>query len=103
MMTTGEIGGEVMSLAAIEHRLTDKQEEIVNYDGDELLVKGIAGSGKTTVLLKKARKVIEKNPSIRIGLFTYNKTLSQYSKKLLNRLVQTIFLFTHFIAGLMVP
>lgn len=52
-MTTGEIGGEVMSLAAIEHRLTDKQEEIVNYDGDELLVKGIAGSGKTTVLLKK--------------------------------------------------
>ncbi|MCP1157015.1 UvrD-helicase domain-containing protein [Bacillus infantis] len=69
-----------MSLAAIEHRLTDKQEEIVNYDGDELLVKGIAGSGKTTVLLKKARKVIEKNPSIRIGLFTYNKTLSQYSK-----------------------
>ncbi|MEK3820309.1 ATP-dependent helicase [Cytobacillus sp. FSL W8-0315] len=95
MMTTGEIGGEVMSLAAIEHRLTDKQEEIVNYDGDELLVKGIAGSGKTTVLLKKARKVIEKNPSIRIGLFTYNKTLSQYSKKIAEQIgPDNLFVYT---------
>ena len=59
-MMTGENGGEYMSIAAIEHKLTDKQEEIVNFDGDELLVKGIAGSGKTTVLLKKARKMIEK-------------------------------------------
>jgi superfamily I DNA/RNA helicase len=69
-----------MSTAAIEHRLTEKQEEVVNYEGDELLIKGIAGSGKTTVLLRKARKLIEKDPSIKIGLFTYNKTLSQYAK-----------------------
>ncbi|PHD56529.1 UvrD-helicase domain-containing protein [Bacillus wiedmannii] len=69
-----------MTLAAIEHQLTDKQKEVVNYDGDELLVKGIAGSGKTTVLLNKAQKMIKKDPSIRIGLFTYNKTLSQYAK-----------------------
>ncbi|HFK1440225.1 ATP-dependent helicase [Bacillus thuringiensis] len=69
-----------MTLAAIEHPLTDKQKEVVNYDGDELLIKGIAGSGKTTVLLNKAKKMIKKDPSIRIGLFTYNKTLSQYAK-----------------------
>ncbi|KAB2454326.1 ATP-dependent helicase [Bacillus sp. CH126_4D] len=69
-----------MTLAAIEHSLTDKQKEVVNYDGDELLIKGIAGSGKTTVLLNKAKKMIKKDSSIRIGLFTYNKTLSQYAK-----------------------
>ncbi|MGE7857891.1 UvrD-helicase domain-containing protein [Bacillus sp. NPDC094064] len=69
-----------MTLTAIEHQLTDKQKEVVNYDGEELLIKGIAGSGKTTVLLNKAKKMIRKDPSIRIGLFTYNKTLSQYAK-----------------------
>ncbi|MGG3471224.1 ATP-dependent helicase [Neobacillus pocheonensis] len=84
-----------MSLAAIDHKLTAKQEEIVNFDGDELLVKGIAGSGKTTVLLKKARKMIEKNPSIRIGLFTYNKTLSEYAKKIAEKIgPQNLFVYT---------
>lgn len=84
-----------MSTAAIEHRLTDKQEEVVNYDGDELLVKGIAGSGKTTVLLRKARKMIEKDPSIRIGLFTYNKTLSQYAKMIAEQIgPNNLFVYT---------
>ncbi|MBM7620046.1 superfamily I DNA/RNA helicase [Bacillus tianshenii] len=69
-----------MSIEAIEHELTEKQQEVVDYDGEELLIKGIAGSGKTTVLLNKARKMIKKDPSIRIGLFTYNKTLSTYAK-----------------------
>jgi DNA helicase IV len=84
-----------MTLAAIEHQLTDKQEEVVNYEGDELLVKGIAGSGKTTVLLRKARKMIEKNPSIRIGLFTFNKTLSQYAKKIADEIgTNNLFVYT---------
>lgn len=92
---TGENGGEYMSIAAIEHKLTDKQEEIVNFDGDELLVKGIAGSGKTTVLLKKARKMIEKDPTIRIGLFTYNKTLSQYAKTIAEKIgPKNLFVYT---------
>jgi superfamily I DNA/RNA helicase len=96
MMTIGKNGGErIMSLAAIDHKLTPKQEEIVNYDGEELLVKGIAGSGKTTVLLKKARKMIEKNPSIRIGLFTYNKTLSEYAKKIAEKIgPNNLFVYT---------
>lgn len=81
MMIGKNEGVEIMIGATIKHKLTDKQEEIVNYDGKELLIKGIAGSGKTTVLLSKARKMIENNPTIRIGLFTYNKTLSQYAKK----------------------
>jgi superfamily I DNA/RNA helicase len=89
------MGEKNMTLAAIDHKLTAKQEEIVNYEGDELLVKGIAGSGKTTVLLKKARKMIQKNPSIRIGLFTYNKTLSEYAKKIAEKIgPQNLFVYT---------
>jgi superfamily I DNA/RNA helicase len=84
-----------MSAAAIDHKLTDKQEEVVNFDGDELLVKGIAGSGKTTVLLKKAKKMIKENPSIRIGLFTYNKTLSNYAKQIADQIgPNNLFVYT---------
>ena len=84
-----------MGLAAIDHKLTDKQNEVVNYEGEELLVKGIAGSGKTTVLLRKARKMIQKNPNIRIGLFTYNKTLSTYAKEIANEIgPKNLFVYT---------
>lgn len=69
-----------MSVNAISYELTDKQIEVVNYEGEELLVKGIAGSGKTTVLLNKAARMIKKDPTIKIGLFTYNRTLSTYAK-----------------------
>lgn len=75
-----------MSIKPIAYDLTEKQIEVVNYEGDELLVKGIAGSGKTTVLLRKASKMIEDNPSIKIGLFTYNKTLSTYAKYYANEI-----------------
>ena len=84
-----------MTSSAIEYKLTDKQKEIVNYEEDELLIKGIAGSGKTTVLLRKARKMIEKNPSVRIGLFTYNKTLSQYAKQIAEQIgPNNLFVYT---------
>lgn len=68
------------------HELTEKQEEVVNYAGEELLIKGIAGSGKTTVLLRKAVKLIEKNPNVKIALFTYNKTLSKYVKQIAEKI-----------------
>lgn len=32
--------------------LTKKQQEAVDYEGDQLLIRGIAGSGKTTVFAK---------------------------------------------------
>lgn len=68
------------------HELTEKQVEIVNYAGEELLIKGIAGSGKTTVLLRKAVKLLEETPSMRIALFTYNKTLSKYVKQIAEKI-----------------
>lgn len=54
---------------------TMEQQAIANYEGDELLVRGVAGSGKTLSLLANAIKKNEENSSL---LFiTFNKALNQ--------------------------
>lgn len=54
---------------------TTEQKSIVNYEGDELLVRGVAGSGKTISILANAIKKSSDRPSI---LFiTFNKALNQ--------------------------
>lgn len=65
-------------------KLTKNQQEIVDYKEPELLIKGIAGSGKTLVILAKAKSLLEKNADFKIGIFTYNKTLSKASAGLLS-------------------
>lgn len=62
--------------------LTPKQREVVEYSGDQMLLKGIAGSGKTTVLLHRALKLVREESNTRIAIFTYNKTLAEYAKSL---------------------
>lgn len=39
---------------------TIEQQAIANYEGDELLVRGVAGSGKTLSLLANAIKKMKK-------------------------------------------
>lgn len=54
---------------------TAEQQSIANYEGDELLVRGVAGSGKTISLLANA---IKKNDNESTILFiTFNKALNQ--------------------------
>lgn len=54
---------------------TSEQQAIANYREDELLVRGIAGSGKTLSLLANAIKRAEESSSL---LFiTFNKPLNQ--------------------------
>lgn len=55
--------------------LTSKQQEIVNSKSADLLIRGIAGSGKTLVILRKAKQLAEANPNNKIAIFTYNKAL----------------------------
>lgn len=43
-------------LESTELTLTKQQQDIVDYTGNEILIRGIAGSGKTLVLLRKAKK-----------------------------------------------
>jgi superfamily I DNA/RNA helicase len=75
-----------MAVNAINHPLTEKQLEVVNYEGDEILVKGIAGSGKTTVLLRRAVRLLEENPNLTVAIFTYNRTLANYAKHIAGEL-----------------
>lgn len=54
---------------------TTDQQSIANYEGDELLVRGVAGSGKTLSLLANAIKKSDNESSL---LFiTFNKALNQ--------------------------
>ncbi|MDM5326792.1 UvrD-helicase domain-containing protein [Neobacillus sp. CF12] len=70
-------------MTGINHKLTKQQEEIVKYQGDEILVRGIADSGKTLVMLRKAKLTAEKYPDQQIAVFTYGKTLTNASSLLM--------------------
>ncbi|KOO43087.1 3'-5' exonuclease [Priestia koreensis] len=60
---------------------SDQQKEVINYSGSQLLIRGIAGSGKTLILLKKARDVAEKNPNETVAVFSYGNPLSDSAKR----------------------
>ncbi|MFD2681948.1 UvrD-helicase domain-containing protein [Bacillus seohaeanensis] len=75
-----------MAVDQLDLALTDKQKEVVDYNGEEVLIKGIAGSGKTTVILRRANKLLKKNPDLKIGIFTYNKSLTSYSKEMAKKI-----------------
>lgn len=71
-----------------EFILNKEQEACVVYDGGDLLVRGVAGSGKSLVLMKRAvllnKKAIEEKKKIRIGIFTFTNTLVQYTRELID-------------------
>ncbi|WP_423410443.1 UvrD-helicase domain-containing protein [Heyndrickxia sp. MSNUG] len=70
-------------MSGINHKFTKQQEEIVNFQGDEILVRGIAGSGKTLVMLRKAKLTAEKYPNQQVAVFTYVGTLANATKQLM--------------------
>lgn len=64
-----------------DFKLTPKQLEIVEAAGDELLIRGIAGSGKTVVLLRKAVKMAIEEPMKRFAIITFNNTLKKSAEQ----------------------
>ena len=68
--------------------LTAEQLESVNYNAGDLLIRGVAGSGKSVVLMSRAlhlnKKANEAGDNVRILILTYTKTLVQYTKKLVS-------------------
>lgn len=56
---------------------TKRQAEAVNFEGQQMLVRGIAGSGKTLVLMGKAVKVARKYPDNQILFICYGEPLSK--------------------------
>jgi len=56
---------------------TKRQSEAINYEGQQMLLRGIAGSGKTLVLMGKAVKVAKKYPDDEILFICYGEPLSK--------------------------
>ncbi|MEH6887578.1 UvrD-helicase domain-containing protein [Priestia megaterium] len=73
------------NLDSTDLTLTKEQQDIVNNDGNEILIRGIAGSGKTLVLLKKAKQTALKYPNEKVAVFTYAGALSNATKLLIQR------------------
>lgn len=67
--------------------LTKEQENCLNYNGDRtLMIKGVAGAGKSVVIQSFAKKLIMEskgNGKTNIAIFTFNNTLNTYTKELL--------------------
>lgn len=63
--------------------LTKQQVKCIDYEGGDLLVKGVAGSGKSFVILSRAKKAYDKYPDAKIAIFTFQNTLVDYTKSLL--------------------
>ena len=56
----------------------------MNYKGGDLLVKGVAGSGKSYVLLRRALKLYyDSDGEASIRIFTFTNALVQYTDELL--------------------
>ena len=65
--------------------LTKEQNECVNYNAGDLLVKGVPGSGKSYVILKRALKLYkEGGDNVTIKIFTFANTLVKYTDEILH-------------------
>ena len=70
-----------------EIELTDEQQACLKYSGDRtLMVKGLAGAGKSLVLMELARKFLTKygtDSKNKVAIFTYQNTLVYTTKEYL--------------------
>uniref|UniRef100_Q027X2 DNA 3'-5' helicase n=1 Tax=Solibacter usitatus (strain Ellin6076) TaxID=234267 RepID=Q027X2_SOLUE len=66
--------------------LTPQQSECVNYSSRSLLIRGVPGSGKTVVLLRRARKFAESDNCCTVRILTYNRTLARFAGELVAQL-----------------
>ena len=64
--------------------LTKEQQSCVNYSGRDCVVRGVAGSGKSYVLLRRAVKLnAESKGKESIYIFMYNGSLMRYTDEIL--------------------
>jgi superfamily I DNA/RNA helicase len=64
-------------------RLTDKQQQCVSFKPEgSLLIRGIPGSGKSTIILARAQYLIENHPNESVLILTFNRSLCNYVRQL---------------------
>jgi superfamily I DNA/RNA helicase len=63
------------------------QQQMVDEDFDRpAVLKGVSGSGKTVVLLHRARRLAQKYPNETIGILTLNRSLAKLLRQLIDEL-----------------
>lgn len=63
------------------------QKDIVDQDFERpVILSGVSGSGKTCILVHRARRLAEKYPGERIGIITLNRSLARLIQNLVNKL-----------------
>lgn len=79
---------ELLNAYKTKIELTNEQQDCLDYSGEKaLMVKGVAGSGKSVVLMGTALRFLEKRPSDAtnfVAIFTYQNTLVSSTKEFLN-------------------
>ena len=75
-------------MKATKEILTDKQKECVNFTTNrDLLVQGVAGSGKSLVIINRAMQLYDKisltGKTAGIAVFTYANSLVNYTREIL--------------------
>ena len=69
-----------------DSKLTDEQAKSVNFRGGDLLIRGVAGSGKSVVLMCRAlnlnKKANAEHKTVRILILTYTNALIDYTRQL---------------------
>ena len=75
-----------MSISDIQKAvLTKEQTDCVNFNAGDLLIRGVAGSGKSYVVLKRAVKLCkEKKSDETVAIFTYTNSLVKYTNDLIS-------------------
>ena len=73
-----------------EAELTDEQKECIYFDPEkDLIIQGEAGSGKSTVLIKRALELYDKSvecgENVKIIIFTFTNSLVNYTSELIQR------------------
>ena len=72
------------STKANDMGLTKEQKECVNFNAGDLLIRGVAGSGKSYVILKRAVKLYKtKKPEESVAIFTFTNSLVKYTDDLI--------------------
>lgn len=66
--------------------LTNQQKKCVEYDSGDLLIKGIAGSGKSVILLKRIQQLLntKADDNTQIAFLTYTNVLIDYSEDIID-------------------
>ncbi len=77
--------------------LDTKQQQNVRKIGDgHQVVKGVAGSGKTLLLLARVRLLVQRNSNQKILVLCFNRALASFLRKTLKDLNANNLLITHF-------